>query len=61
MFIALDNKESYEEIQRDIRSTSRENPNLDNMVLRLQIEVRTTDSQDPIPITEKESSERSVF
>ena len=40
-FNALETEEHYQQIQKDVRSTSRKNPELDNMVLRIHVAINT--------------------
>ena len=40
-FNALETEEHYQQIQKDVRSTSRKNPELDNMVLRIHVAIDT--------------------
>jgi len=45
-FYYLDTQEDYQQLQNDVRSTARKNPHLDNMILRLQVDVSTNSISD---------------
>ena len=62
-FKALDNEEHYEAIQQDIRGTARKNPKFDNMVLRIQVDIKVnSENEEDIiePNDELSIRERSV-
>jgi hypothetical protein len=62
-FKALDNEEHYQAIQQDIRGTARKNPRFDNMVLRIQVDIKVNSENegDTIePNDELSIRERSV-
>lgn len=62
-FNDLETEEHYQQLQKDVRTTSRKNSDLDNMILRIHVEIRlNSDDGDTTAVENDESSnaERSV-
>lgn len=53
---ALDCEDHYQQIQRDVRTTARKNPALDNYVLRLRVDVRVISDDGPSTVEENDDT-----